>query len=96
MSLAKPMMLHYDHAPARLGLHNATLIAGLIVWHDRDDSRPEPEARRAASIAVDMIDTMLAELHSLRGRLIAETRAADDATDARVDTLLGHPGGPDE
>ena len=66
-------MLHYNHAPARLGLHNATLIAGLVVWHERGTFPPRPEARRGASIAVDMIDTMLTKLHSLHSLLISQT-----------------------
>ncbi|HEY8042985.1 MAG TPA: hypothetical protein VIF35_01860 [Streptosporangiaceae bacterium] len=34
---------------------------------------------------------MLAELHLARSALLAEIRASDDATDARVDALLAVP-----
>ena len=44
-----------------------------------DDSKAQPEVRRAANTAMDEIDAMLRELHALRARLISEIRASDDA-----------------
>ena len=52
----------------------------------RDDSRPD--ARRAASTAIDAIDVLLRELYVLRARLVGEVRASDDLADARADELL--------
>ncbi len=57
-------------------------------WTARDDTKPDPAARRAANTAIDKIDGMLRELHALRSRLVAEMRGFDDATMARVDALL--------
>ena len=55
----------------------------------RDDSKADdPDARRAANTAMDEIDAMLRELHTLRQALVTETRASDDETAARVDELL--------
>ena len=65
-----------------------TLSAALSQWENRDDSRPQPEIRRAASTAMDAIDAMLAVLHALRSRLVSEIRESDDATAARADALL--------
>jgi hypothetical protein len=74
----------------------------LAQWMARDDSRADPDARRAASTAMDTIDAMLAELHELRARLVSEIRASDDASAARADALLRvnklparHDDGPD-
>ena len=94
------IMLPYDAIPAerralldypgRLGDegHNGVLGVALAQWAARDDTRAEPEVRRAANTAMDAIDAMLAELHQLRSRLVTEIRAADDATAARVDAML--------
>jgi hypothetical protein len=70
------------------------LGTALALWNTRDDSRPCPEARRAASAAVDAIDAMLRELHAVRARLITEIRQSDDARAAALDELLArlHPG----
>ena len=93
-------MLPYDQIPAdhrtildiapQLGDegHAGMLNFALAVWAARDDSKPDGEARRAANTAMDEIDAMLRELHALRNQLIDETRASDDATDARADALL--------
>jgi hypothetical protein len=93
-------MLPYDQIPqdrrslldvtGRLGDdgHVGTLGFALGRWAARDDSKAGPEARRAANTAMDEIDAMLAELHTLRTRLIDETRASDDACNARVDAML--------
>ena len=93
-------MLPYDQIPqdrrslldvtGRLGDdgHVGTLGFALGQWAARDDSKAGPEARRAANTAMDEIDAMLAELHTLRTRLIGETRASDDACNARLDAML--------
>ena len=60
-------------------------------WQTRDDSQPQPEVRRAANTAMDAIDDMLRALYLMRGRLVSEIRAADDAADARADALLARP-----
>lgn len=69
----------------------AVLSAALATWATRYDARPQPEVRQAANTAMAAIDTMLAELHSARSALVAEIRADDDATDARVDAMLAVP-----
>jgi hypothetical protein len=91
-------MLSYDKIPedrraigdfiGRLDEHNGVLGVALAQWMARDDSKAGAEARRATNTAVDAIDAMLAELHQLRARLIAEIRDSDDATAARADALL--------
>jgi hypothetical protein len=60
-----------------LSVHLAVLDASLARWADRDE--PDAEARRAASDAVAAMDTMIAGLHQMRARLIAEIRRSDDA-----------------
>ena len=64
------------------------LSIALGQWEDRDDSKAQPEVRRAANTAMDEIDRMLCELHRMRSRLTSEIRASDDATAARVDAML--------
>jgi len=93
-------MLRYDQIPpdrrtivdftGRLGDegHKGVLDVVLAQWMARDDSRAEPGVREAANTAMDAIDAMLGELHALRARLMSEIRASDDATAARVDTML--------
>ena len=73
---------------AALQDHLATLGESLAQWEDRDQAADKAAARRAGSAAVDAIDAMLRDLYLVRGRLVQETRAEDDATDARVDALL--------
>lgn len=68
--------------------HLGVLAVALAEWASRSDDRPDAPARRAANRAMDSVDAMLRELHQLRARLVAEIRAADDATAARVDELL--------
>jgi len=75
-------------ACGRLDGYNVVLGVALAQWMARDDSRAEPEVRRAANTAMDMVDAMLAELHLLRARLVSEIRGSDEATAARVDDLL--------
>ncbi len=67
------------------------LAVALGIWMDRDDSRAQPEVRRAANTAMDELDKMLLALHQMRARLMDEMRDADDATAARVDQLLSRP-----
>lgn len=64
------------------------LGAALAVWAARDDSKPQPEARRAANAAMDAIDGMLAELYAVRSSLVSQIRASDDERAARVDAML--------
>jgi hypothetical protein len=64
------------------------LSIALGQWETRDDSKPQPEVRRAANTAMDAIDVMLATLHAMRARLVGEIRASDDASAARVDAML--------
>jgi hypothetical protein len=64
------------------------LSVALVQWEGRDDSKPQPEVRRAANTAMDAIDGMLRELHAMRSRLVGEIRASDDVAAARVDLLL--------
>jgi hypothetical protein len=77
----------------RLDGHAAVLESALHWWAARDDAKPQPEARRAANTAMGEIDAMLAELHAVRARLVAEIRASDDASGARVDAMLADPDG---
>ena len=91
-------MLPYDQIPrdrlaigdatGRLDDHNGVLGVALAQWIARDDSKAEPEVRRAANTAMDAIDAMLCELHALRSRLTGEIRASDDRRNARVDAML--------
>jgi hypothetical protein len=97
-------MLPYDQIPqdrrtlldvtGRLGDegHAGVLGFALAQWAARDDTKADPQARRAANTAMDETDAMLAALHALRARLVSEIRDADDATAARVDALLASAG----
>jgi len=67
-----------------------SLAIALGHWDARDDTRPQPEVRRAANTAMDTIDSLLRELYAMRSRLVTEIRASDDATGRRVDALLGY------
>lgn len=68
--------------------HNGVLAVALAQWMARDDSKADPGARRAANTAMDAIDAMLRELHTLRQVLITEIRGSDDETARRADELL--------
>jgi len=79
----------WDLAPIRH--HVRDLGAWLAIWSAR--SEPDAHARRGANHAIDAIDALLRDLHDLRARLVAEIRAADDASAARADALLHRRGG---
>lgn len=98
------MMLPYDEIPPErraildftgcLDGHNGVLGVALAQWAARDDTKAHPEERRAANAAMDAIDAMLRELHTLRARLVSEIRVDDDAAMVRADELLArcrHP-----
>jgi hypothetical protein len=72
------------------------LYAALDRWGTRDDTRAQPEVRRAANDAMDAIDAMVRELYAMRSRLVSEMRASDDATGRRVDALLAEGPVPEE
>ncbi len=76
----------YDGPLSALRNHVEDLGAWLAIWLARKE--PDAHARRCASDAVDAIDSMLRDLHSVRQQLISEIRTADDATAARADALL--------
>jgi hypothetical protein len=86
--------LRYEQIdPARLVIgdangHLGVLGVALAQWMARDDTRPQPAVRHAASTAMDAIDAMLAGLHQLRAQLVAEIRASDDLAAERADQLL--------
>jgi hypothetical protein len=91
-----------DHAPgqadalaelAPVDAAVADLAAALAVWSARRLDQPDATARRAASAAVDAIDSALAQLHSIRSALVGEIRQSDDRTAERVDALLARPRG---
>jgi hypothetical protein len=73
---------------ARLEDPMGVLAIALAQWETRDDSKPQPEVRRAANTAMDTIDAMLRDLHAMRSRLVGEIRQADDASAARADAML--------
>jgi hypothetical protein len=73
---------------ARLEDPMGVLSIALGQWAGRDDSKAQPEVRRAANTAMDTMDAMLAELYKMRSRLVGEIRASDEATAARVDAML--------
>jgi hypothetical protein len=60
----------------------------MLAWACRDDSKAQPEVRQAASKAVDVIDTLLRDLHTIRVRLVGEIRKSDDAALVRTEALL--------
>ena len=76
------------HVHARLEDPMGVLAIALGQWEDRDETRPQPEVRRAANTAMDEIDLMLRELHAMRARLVSEIRASDDTSASRADALL--------
>ncbi len=95
-------MLPYEQIPPErrtigdftCGLHEHSGVLGVALaqWMARDDSKAEPAIRQAANTAMDRIDAMLRELHTLRGQLVSEIRDSDDISDARADALLRRDG----
>ncbi len=83
-----PERLSIGDATGRLGDHLGVLGVALAQWAARDDSKAQPEIRRAANRALDSIDAMLAELYALRARLVSEVRGSDDLAARRADELL--------
>jgi len=55
----------YDAALAAIRSHAEDLAAWLAIWEARRE--PDAHARRCVSDAVDAIDSMLRELHAVRG-----------------------------
>ena len=81
-------MTGYDSALSALRGHLGELETALALWATRDDTKAQPEVRDAASDAIDAIDTAIRELYGIRGQLIPEVRASDDAAMARAEELL--------
>jgi len=73
---------------ASLDAQLAVLGLALAQWRVRDDTKAQPEIRQAANLVMAAIDDMLSTLHRLRGQLVSEIRASDEASAARVDALL--------
>ena len=73
---------------AKLEDPTGVLGVALATWETRDDSKAQPEIRRAANTAMTEIDRMLAALHQMRSRLVGEIRVSDDAFAALVDASL--------
>jgi hypothetical protein len=82
---------HWD-VHAKLEDPMGVLAIALGQWDTRDDSKAQPEVRRAANTAMDAIDGMIRDLYAMRSRLVTEIRASDDATGRRVDDLLNVAG----
>lgn len=76
----------FDADLSALRTHVDNLGVWLAIWEARVE--PDAPARRCASDAVDALDTILAEAHGIRARLVGDIRRADDAAAARVDELL--------
>ena len=68
--------------------HVDRLDDALVLWEDRDDTKPQPGVRQAANVAVDSIDALLRELYRMRTELVGQIRISDDISAARVDALL--------
>ena len=76
----------YDSALSSIRNHIEDLASQITAWEARKE--PDAHARRAASQAVDAIDTSLQALLALRQSLVSEIHQADEANAARVDALL--------
>jgi hypothetical protein len=83
-----PARLAIGDATGRLDDHLGVLGVALAQWMARDDTRAQPAVRQAANTAMDTVDAMLAGLHQLRARLVAEIRASDQLAAERADALL--------
>ena len=76
----------FDADLSALHNHVDNLGPWIGIWEARHE--PDAHARRCASDAIDTIDGALAALHRIRGELVTQVRAADDAAAARADELL--------
>jgi hypothetical protein len=57
-----------------------TLAGALAMWGNHGGTGPQPpDARRAASYAIGLIDAMTAELSEIREQLLTEISASDAA-----------------
>jgi hypothetical protein len=74
--------------PGALRDHLEALSGALAHWKTRDDSKPQPEVRKAANAAMDAIDNAMVTLGRIRAELVDQIRASDDAASARVDRML--------
>ena len=83
-----PARLVIGDATGRIDGHLGVLGVALAQWMARDDTRPQPEVRRAANTAMDAIDAMLAELHQLRSQLLGQIKVSDKLAADRADALL--------
>lgn len=77
-----------DSALAALRGHVEDLAEALAAWEARDDTRPQADARRAASLAVAAADRAISELYGLRAVLHGEIRISDDMALTRQAELL--------
>jgi len=82
--------------------HAGLLDVRLAAWHDFGYATPpapycrtipplgerSAEAIKAAHGAVEVIDEIVRDLHALRGQLVTEIRADQDARAARGDAML--------
>src|SRR5260370_1355426 len=59
------------------------LSVALGQWEDRDDTRPQPEVRRAANTAMDTTDAMVRGLYQMRPRRLPEIPGSDHAPGRR-------------
>lgn len=64
------------------------LGAALDTWAARPAEGADLEHIQAARTAIETIDTMLADLHEVRSRLVTENRADEDVRNARIDAML--------
>lgn len=68
------------------------LRTALTLWQTHDNTRPQPEVRRAANTAFSAINGMIRDLHAIHRRLLDEVHESDEAGAARVDALLAQYG----
>jgi hypothetical protein len=88
MTTTIPQPPGYEAAIAAVRANIDDLSLYLAVWSARADASLETHARRCASDAVNAIDTIITELHGIRGRLIPEIRTSDDAAMSQADAML--------
>lgn len=73
---------------AELRQHVETLAVALSWWSTRDDSKPQPEVREYANLAVSTVDSLSRLLSQTRSRLLGEMRQSDEAGMRRTEKLL--------